>query len=158
MEAKPREYPDLLRAPAASTLRQNDRGPAASHVSSRLQRSNPSSVSGRAQQISTFPSAGGSSGSGSYHTDPPINAHSHVWQTPVRHDHFTRTSQASANSSRLWYVGLHGTSRPLRAKETMGPGPAAPSGGCGGWEGALQIPGVTDSSGPKTSWCNRPLG
>src|SRR5215469_14809190 len=100
----------------------------ASHSFASLQRSNSTSVSGRAQQISTFPSAGGSSGSGSYHTDPPINAHSHVWQTPVRHDHFTRTSQASANSSRLWYVGLHGTSRPLRAKETMGPGPVAPAG------------------------------
>jgi len=33
----------------------------------------------------------------------------------------------------------------------------SPGGRCGGWAGALEIPGVTDSSGPKTSWCNRPL-
>ena len=46
----------------------------------------------RAQQISTFSSAGGSSGSGSYRTNPPINAHSYEWHTPVRHDHFTGTS------------------------------------------------------------------
>ena len=123
----------------------------------RLQRSNPTSVPGRAQQISTFPSAGGSSGSGSYRTVPLINAHSHVWQTPVRHDHFTGTSQASANSSRLWYAGFHDASTLLRAKETIGPGPGAPAGRCGGSAGAFAIPGVTASSGPKTSWCNRSL-
>src|SRR5262245_12791238 len=115
------------------------------------QRSNSTIVSGRAQQISTFPCAGGSSGCGSYSTDPPIKAHSQVWQTPVRHDHFTETSQASANSSRLGYAGLHATSKPLRAKETIGPGPGAAAGGCGSRAGALEIPGVTDCSGPNTS-------
>jgi hypothetical protein len=35
-----------------------------------------------------------------------------VWRTPVRHDRFTETSQASANSSSPWYEGLHGTSKP----------------------------------------------
>jgi len=53
---------------------------------------------GREQQINRFPAAGGSSGSGSYFTDPEINPHSQVWQTPVRHDQRTGTSQASENS------------------------------------------------------------
>ncbi len=44
------------------------------------------SSSGCEQQINTLPAAGGSSGSGSYFTDPEINPHSQVWQTPVRHD------------------------------------------------------------------------
>src|SRR5215467_6317653 len=34
---------------------------------------------GREQQINTFSAAGGSSGSGSYFTDPEINPHSQVW-------------------------------------------------------------------------------
>ena len=41
---------------------------------------------GREQQINRFPAAGGSSGSGSYFTDPEINPHSQVWQTPLRQD------------------------------------------------------------------------
>src|SRR5262245_10866555 len=43
----------------------------------------------------------GSSGSGSYSTSPAISAVSQVWQTPVRQDHLTGTSHASASSSRL---------------------------------------------------------
>src|SRR5689334_14989842 len=39
-------------------------------ASASSQRSKATSVSGREQQISIFPSAGGSSGSGSYRTDP----------------------------------------------------------------------------------------
>src|SRR5262249_40870119 len=54
---------------------------------------------GREQQINRFPAAGGSSGSGSYFTDPEINPHSQVWHTPVRQDQRTGTSQASASSS-----------------------------------------------------------
>jgi hypothetical protein len=44
------------------------------------------SFRGREQQVNRFPAAGGSSGSGSYFTDPEINPHLQVWQTPVRHD------------------------------------------------------------------------
>ena len=44
------------------------------------------SFRGREQQVNRFPAAGGSSGSGSYFSDPEINPHSQVWQTPVRHD------------------------------------------------------------------------
>jgi hypothetical protein len=51
----------------------------------------------REQQINTVPSAGSSRGSGRYSTAPEIKAHSHVWQTPVRHDHLTGTSHASAD-------------------------------------------------------------
>jgi len=40
----------------------------------------------REQQINKFPAAAGSSGSGSYFTDPDINPHSQVWQTPARQD------------------------------------------------------------------------
>jgi hypothetical protein len=38
------------------------------------------SSQGREQQVNRFPVAGGSSGSGSYVTDPEINPHSQVWQ------------------------------------------------------------------------------
>ena len=64
-------------------------------------RSRITSPRGREQQISASPCAGGSSGSGSYSTSPPISAVSQVWQTPVRQDHLTGTSHASASSSRL---------------------------------------------------------
>jgi hypothetical protein len=45
------------------------------------------SLGGESSKSTGFrPAAGGSSGSGSYFTDPEINPHSQVWQTPVRHD------------------------------------------------------------------------
>jgi hypothetical protein len=77
-----------------------------------------SSSRGREQQISRLPPAGGSSGSGSYATDPDTSPDSQVWQTPTRHDQRTGTSQASASSSRLWNLGSHATVRPARAKAT----------------------------------------
>src|SRR5580704_7402099 len=89
------------------------------------------SSQGREQQINRFPSAGGSSGSGSYVTDPEIKPHSQVWQTPVRQAQRTGTSQASANSSRLWNLGSQETVRPARAKEILGPLPGDLAGACG---------------------------
>src|SRR6516164_8758719 len=100
---------------------------------------------GRAQQIKRFPAAGGSSGSGSYVTDPETNPHSQVWQTPVRQDQRTGTSQASASSSRLWYLGSQETVSPARAKEILGPSPGDPAGACGSRRGAFFTPGVSDS-------------
>jgi hypothetical protein len=41
-----------------------------------------------------IPGAGVSSGLGRYLTDPLIRPLSHVWQTPLRHDHLTEISQA----------------------------------------------------------------
>src|SRR5690242_7366816 len=75
---------------------------------------------GREQQINRFPAAAGSSGSGSYFTEPDINPHSQVWQTPARQDQRTGTSQASASSSRLWNFESQETVSPARAKETLG--------------------------------------
>src|SRR6516225_468606 len=97
---------------------------------------------GREQQVNKLPAAGGSSGSGSYVTDPDTNPHSQVWQTPVRQDQRTGTSQASASSSRLWYLGSQETVSPARAKEILGPSPGDPAGACGGWRGAFFTPGV----------------
>jgi hypothetical protein len=57
---------------------------------------------GREQQINKFPTTGASSGSVSYFTDPEISPHSQVWQTPVRQNQRTGTSQASASSNRFW--------------------------------------------------------
>src|SRR5215470_6053172 len=94
-------------------------------------KSRTTSPQGREQQISASPFAGGSSGSGSYPTSPAISAVSQVWQTPVRQDHRTGTSHASASSSRLWYLASQGNVSPLRAKETCGPKPAGPAGKCG---------------------------
>jgi len=74
-----------------------------------------------------------------------------MWQTPVRQDHLTGTSQASAKSSRLPYCELHGNLRPLRVKETIGPVPALPDGGCGDTEVVLAMPGVMEDSAPKVS-------
>ena len=59
------------------------------------------SPSGVEQQRSKFPSAGGSSGSVVYETDPETSPLSQLWQTPVRQDHLTGTSHASASSRRL---------------------------------------------------------
>jgi hypothetical protein len=73
-----------------------------------------------------------------------------MWQTPVRQDHLTGTSQASPNSSRLPYCELQGTVRPLRVKETIGPVPAL-EGGCGGTDVVLAIPGVMEDSEPNIS-------
>src|SRR5438477_3467281 len=97
---------------------------------------------GREQQINTFPIAGDSSGSGSYVTDPETNPHSQVWQTPVRQDQRTGTSQASASSSRLWNLGSQETVRPARAKEILGPLPGDPAGTCVGRRGSSFTPGV----------------
>src|SRR5271169_6422755 len=92
---------------------------------------------GREQQVNRFPGAGGSSGSGSYFTDPETNPHSQVWQTPVRQDQRAGTSQASVSSSRLWNLGSQETVRPARANETFGPISSDPTGGCGGRRGAF---------------------
>src|SRR5436305_4404093 len=77
---------------------------------------------GREQQINRFAAAASSSGSGSYFTDPDINPHSQVWQTPARQDQRTGTSQASASSSRLWNFESQETVSPARAAD----GQAAP--------------------------------
>src|SRR5271165_3158929 len=106
---------------------------------------------GREQQINKLPSAGGSSGSGSYVTDPETNPHSQVWQTPVRQDQRTGTSQASASSSRLWNLGSQETVRPARANEIFGPLPGGPGGACGGRSGTFFTPGVIGSPEPNTS-------
>src|SRR5947209_5260672 len=106
---------------------------------------------GREQQVNKLPSAGGSSGSGSYFTDPETNPHSQVWQTPVRQDQRTGTSQASASSSRLWNLGSQETVRPARAKEILGPLPGAPVGTCGDRRGTSFTPGAIGLPEPKTS-------
>src|SRR6516164_3810726 len=85
---------------------------------------------GREQQIKRFPAAAGSSGSGSYFSDPEINPHSQVWQTPVRQDQRTGTSQASASSSRLWNFESQETVSPARANEIFGPSPCESIGAC----------------------------
>src|SRR5271167_4868417 len=106
---------------------------------------------GREQQGSRFPAAGGPSGSGSYFTDPEINPHSQVWQTPVRQAQRVGTSQASASSSRLWNLGSQETVRPARANEILGPLPGDPGGACGSRRGTFFTPGVTGSPEPNTS-------
>src|SRR6185369_432880 len=106
---------------------------------------------GREQQVSKLPSAGSSSGAGSYVTDPETNPHSQVWQTPVRQDQRTGTSQASASSSRFWNAESHETVRPARAKDTFGPAPGDPGGACGRRRGGLFTPGAMDSPEPNTS-------
>src|SRR3954451_18123525 len=106
---------------------------------------------GREQHINRFPAAGGSSGSGSYLTDPEINPHSQVWQTPARQDQRTGTSQASASSSRLWNLVSQETERPARAKEIRGPSPGEPAGACGNRCGASLMPGVVGLPEPKIS-------
>src|SRR5258708_2299305 len=104
---------------------------------------------GREQQINRFPPAGGSSGSGSYFTDPEINPHSQVWQTPVRQDQRTGTSQASASSSRLWNFESQETVTPAGENEILGPSRGDPAGGCGRRCGAFFKPGVMDLLEPK---------
>src|SRR5437764_10266013 len=104
---------------------------------------------GREQQVNKLPSAGCSSGSGSYVTDPETNPHSQVWQTPARQDQRTGMSQASASSSRLWNLGSQGTVRPARAKEILGPLPCGPAGACGCRRGVPFTPGVVDFPDPK---------
>src|SRR5262245_61288910 len=106
---------------------------------------------GREQQINRFPAAGGSSGSGSYFTDPEINPHSQVWQTPVRQDHRTGTSQASASSSRLWNFDSQETVSPARANEILGPSPGEPAGACGARRGASFTPGMSGLPEPNIS-------
>src|SRR5262245_34957813 len=106
---------------------------------------------GREQQINRFPAAGGSSGSGSYVTEPEINPHSQVWQTPVRQDQRTGTSQASASSSRLWNLGSQKTVRPARANEILEPSPGESAGACGRRRGAFLTPGIIGLPEPKTS-------
>src|SRR5437764_8802006 len=97
---------------------------------------------GREQQVNTLPAAGGTSGSGSYVTDPEINPHSQVWQTPVRQDQRTGTSQASASSSRLWNFESQETVSPARANEMLGPSPRESEGACGRGHGTPFTPGV----------------
>src|SRR6516164_705327 len=111
---------------------------------------------GREQQVNKLPSAGGSSGSGSYVTDPETNPHSQVWQTPVRQAQRTGTSQASANSSRLWNLESQEAVRPARAKEILGPLPGDPAGACGGRRGTSFTPGVMGLPEPKISVWTRP--
>src|SRR5947209_6786695 len=106
---------------------------------------------GREQHGNTLPSAGGWSGSGSYATDPETSPHSQVWQTPVRHDQRTGTSQASASSNRVWTLGSQETVRPARANETLGPSPGGPPDACGSGRGTPFTPGVTGSPEPNTS-------
>ena len=76
---------------------------------------------------------------------------SHVWQTPVRQDQRTGTSQASASSRRLENLSLQGILRLLRANSIVGPVPASPAGGCGGRAGVAAIPGVSPVAGPNGS-------
>ena len=85
--------------------------------------------------------------------EPPINGLSHMWHTPIRHDHLTGTSHDSASSNRLPNDEFHATVRPLRAKATEGPesGTGGVNGGCGAGREDLAIPGVIDSPGPKVS-------
>src|SRR5271163_2484842 len=106
---------------------------------------------GREQQVNKLPSAGGASGSGSYVTDPEINPHSQVWQTPVRQAQRTGTSQASASSNRLWNLESQETVRPARANEMLGPFPGEPAGACGSRRGAVFTPGVMELPEPKIS-------
>src|SRR5271166_7043166 len=106
---------------------------------------------GQEQQVNKLPAVGGSSGSGSYFTDPEINPHSQVWQTPVRQAQRVGTSQASASSSRLWNLELQVTVRPARANEILGRLPGGPGGACGSRRGAFFTPGVMGSPEPNTS-------
>jgi hypothetical protein len=107
-----------------------------------VQRSRSKSWLGIEQQVRTLPLWGGSIGSDKYVTPPEINPVSQVWHTPVRHDHFTGTSQASASSSRLRHEGSQPIVSPLRTNETRGPGPGGPGGGCGERFGAPRsVPG-----------------
>src|SRR5271163_2778002 len=80
-----------------------------------------------------------------------MSAVSQLWQTPVRQDHRTGTSHASANSRMLWNAGPHRTLRPVRAKDTSGPVPTVPAGACGGLSGAAATPGVLAGPAPNVS-------
>ena len=104
---------------------------------------------GLEQQIRILPSAGGSSGSGSYSIEPAINADSQLWQTPVRQDQPTGTRQASASSRRLWNCPSHAPVTPLRTNDTRGPEPRTDLGGSGLLGAAM--PGVKPSPGPNAS-------
>ena len=91
------------------------------------------------QQTRRLPSAGFSSGSGWYTTAPETNPLSQVWQTPVRHDQRTGTSQASASSRMFPYSdAFQCATIPLRAKETTGP--------------VHKHHSRQDASGNKSSW------
>src|SRR5581483_577876 len=76
---------------------------------------------------------------------------SQLWHTPVRQDQRTGTSQASASSSKLAYDGPQQTLRPLRANDTMGPGPREPAGACGRGFADAAMPGVSDGPAPNNS-------
>src|SRR5262249_3052651 len=82
---------------------------------------------------------------------PSTRPVSHVWQTPVRHDHRTGTSHASASSSRLLNSDPQRTFKPLRANDTSGPVPGGPAGVCGGGGGEATTPGVLGGAEPKFS-------
>ena len=109
------------------------------------------SAAGRAQQMSTWPSAGSSSGSGAYVMSPDSSGVTQVWQTPVRQLQRVGTSQASARSSTLCQSSPKGVVTPLRAKVTSGPRPGGPGGWCGGLLACPLIPGLTGGSVPN-SW------
>ena len=113
--------------------------PPRGHICDPGQRSRTMSPWGREQQISTLPSAGGSTGSGRYSTAPRMSPVSQEWHTPVRHAHRTGTSHASASSRMLSKAGAHGTFRPLRAKDTNGPTPADSAGWWGSRRGAAAM-------------------
>src|SRR5262249_11035210 len=119
-------------------------------------RSMMTSPRGCEQQISRLPSAGGSTGSGEYVTEPDSSPLSQLWHTPVRHDQRVGTLHASASSSRLAYRGSQLVAIPLRTKETDGPVPGAPSGRCGARAGAETTPGVSDGPVRKISARMRP--
>src|SRR5262249_35957114 len=95
------------------------------------QRSRMTLPSGCEQHTSTLPGIGLSHGSRCQGIDPLIRPVMQVWHTPVRQDHLTGTSHASASSSKLWYFGSHGVVIPLRANETDTPDPGGPGGKCG---------------------------
>jgi hypothetical protein len=111
-----------------------------------LYMSSTMSVVGRAQQISTCPSAGGSSGSGWQLISPDSSGVVQVWQTPVRQLHRLGTSQASARSSTLCRSPPNGAVIPLRAKVTAGPAWGGLGGRCGGLRVCPVMPGLTAGS------------
>src|SRR5215467_2584853 len=80
-----------------------------------------------------------------------------VCHNPVRHDHLTETSQASASSSKVANLESHATVIPLRANETEGPDPRGPSGRWGLWAVPFR-PGVIPSRAPKISVCTFSAG
>src|SRR5271156_1653037 len=110
------------------------------------------SLVGCEQQTRRLPSAGLSSGCGSYMTAPETKPLSQLWQTPVRHAQRTGTSHASAISRMLAKRDAFQCAEiPLRANDTNGPVFASSLGGCGARAIAPTTPGVLDSPPLKIS-------